>query len=1152
MASTTPTVHAPVPLARATHQRHARFLGLHETCTAITSGSILAFFGSTVMYPKEILGNPYDLTAAWIPVILVFFVDAAFLLGSFLRGRHGHAMLLVANVATAIGSLAVTLAFVAYTTTNMEPWVVQLAWFLRDNGILTGLYLGSAAFAAIMAVTSMLARAPIEKDAGRDVARRLGIVVACIAAGFAISSIMYRHVSPFSVLLVQVVASSISAGSSILPGLGSWASGDPPVACLRGETRFHRPRRGPIARGNDPLRAIHDRLEAAGTERLAFWWTLVLLCLGNAGILVFILDAFPRSTADSMMLVLIAFLVVFVSTVFSRARRRSDAILAGNGIRRIHTGGLAWVDGIRCLLVVVVACGACYYFPYVMYLPDVLARASVFAVAGALACTAAWGRRWLATAIYAACVMVLLLTLQACLVDAVTNAYNYYGPEDVYFPFLFIHGWEHAAMVGIPAGYLSCHEILSLARWNDGGDATQRGIVISMLAMIVPGLASYSSWGIWNQFPGGKIETWQRLDVTFQGNQSFYLTTFVLMAMAVAALLLMIVKNAYLAALARRHRASSVRWTASSWSGSPVRARGPLLPRFKAIVIAVAATSGLLIGGSLAIAASFEASRSRPILHHEPGAFAFWLANSTERVSPTERVFLSPRGVIDRFAIHAAANEHVAFQVVWTPLGKSMNDVRCTFSPFVHEANGSWVIPPVAFRARHVQNILGGAFPDILVPFTTLQFHGSTNQVLWITSIIPHDSHAGKYSGTLDITYDFNVERSHENKTVPISFDIHVWNFTIPQTRHLRTQMDGRSDPASLQSFIDHRINDYGIGIPSTLNTSDNTWTYDWASWDANIQWKLDRGANSFIIRGGPGFTYGDDRSPFVDNATLMTRLENWLAGVEAHLVAKNWTPYGYIYYIDEFQMFIPDRYERNRTRYFNDIAVQLAAMKAAAPSIRIMTTTPPSLELAHLMDDIDIYCPIADDYDKETWNTLMANGKEFWMYFCVGPTSPWPNSHLYNRLYETRIMLWQAFLYGLQGFLYWSSNAEYHGGYGFAFNGWGDGWFIHYDDAGNPRDSPRWENYLDAQEDFEYLWLASRALGWLRANSSAFTAAELDQLDARARNALTSVVGERESYTQDPRVLHRARHELGQLLHGLSVHADIAALSEEPWSPVP
>nr|MDO8116987.1 DUF4091 domain-containing protein [Candidatus Sigynarchaeota archaeon] len=105
--------------------------------------------------------------------------------------------------------------------------------------------------------------------------------------------------------------------------------------------------------------------------------------------------------------------------------------------------------------------------------------------------------------------------------------------------------------------------------------------------------------------------------------------------------------------------------------------------------------------------------------------------------------------------------------------------------------------------------------------------------------------------------------------------------------------------------------------------------------------------------------------------------------------------------------------------------------------------------------------------------------GKEFWQYYCVGPGIPWPNSHLYNRLFETRTMLWQCFYYGIQGFLYWSSNARYHGGsYGFGYNGWGDGWFVHFDEyEQHVYESPRWENYLDAQEDFEYLWLANRTI---------------------------------------------------------------------------
>jgi hypothetical protein len=168
-----------------------------------------------------------------------------------------------------------------------------------------------------------------------------------------------------------------------------------------------------------------------------------------------------------------------------------------------------------------------------------------------------------------------------------------------------------------------------------------------------------------------------------------------------------------------------------------------------------------------------------------------------------------------------------------------------------------------------------------------------------------------------------------------------------------------------------------------------------------------------------------------------------------------------------------------------------------------------------------------------------------------VGPQAPWPNSHLYNRLFETRVLLWQCFHYNIPGFLYWSSNAQYHGQYGFGYNGWGDGWFVHIGADGIPYDSPRWENYLDAQEDYEYLWLANRSIAWLRANSSVYSASQLDTFQAAINSAVSSVANDRDVHAQHPAAIFQARASIAAMLEQFSSNVDLLSLGEAQWWPV-
>ncbi|GAB4317092.1 MAG: hypothetical protein Kow0069_19630 [Promethearchaeota archaeon] len=235
----------------------------------------------------------------------------------------------------------------------------------------------------------------------------------------------------------------------------------------------------------------------------------------------------------------------------------------------------------------------------------------------------------------------------------------------------------------------------------------------------------------------------------------------------------------------------------------------------------------------------------------------------------------------------------------------------------------------------------------------------------------------------------------------------------------------------------------------------------------------MDAGFNAFALNHPMGMS----RTPPLGDPKWRNAYGKYLTAATEHLKAKGWLKHAYLYFVDEFQIFVPEGFTREG--YFQFLGEFLDLINSSAPDLPVMTTTPPTRELSHLRDYFDVYCPIASDYNRTEWDDAMAEGKEAWTYFCVWPRAPWPNSHLYNRLFEFRVMLWQTFRYGLDGFLYWSSTAYYHGNYALGYNGWEDGWFVYPDEDGDGwYDSIRWENFRDAQEDFEYLWLCERLGG--------------------------------------------------------------------------
>ncbi|MHA1716812.1 MAG: glycoside hydrolase domain-containing protein [Promethearchaeota archaeon] len=1140
--------------------------------------SVLGFFASVLTMSKEILSGREELTTHWILVFILVGINAGYFVMMFVPRAYKDHITLFSGIGSSIAATFLARSFFIYTRENLEPWIIRLSWFFRDEGLILGIFFGVLVFSAITTLSSLLSWWSVR---GKDSSQKNSIIyenayiILIITILFGFFQYLFRYLS--IELLFTLVPLLFTAGTAAcVPSVvARYSERGFTWDHERGRTVYYRrteglePRR--VDEKNKFFRLIHGTLENAGNERLVFWWSFVLLGLSDAAVIYFLATTYPTGTYEYISYLIIPTIVFIVLTSFSMGKRRADQLYIERSIKRWLTNGIPVLEILRIVGLVLILTGSIYFFPYNIYIPEMLYKTSIFAAIGCILQLLSCKRKILSKVIYNLAIIAVILNFILLYNDAMTNAYNYYGPDDLYYPFQYILSLPHAIITGLSIGVIITRELyrVLVKGIHDGSDSIVRAISVVLGVFVFSFLIAYFGWGmLGSPFPGGKIEVWGGLDLSLEENYDFWLIILAACLIGLAIIVADAFKILYLWLINRirfsrineqrmaKLRASYAKnadglKSAGAKHGESKKANKVLLKQYQAILLGIACFIAL---GAVNVYTSFDSFRqyqSRPVVYYQAGGFALWVANSSERVSPDAKVYLDPANLVKNFTIHAAANEYEAFQLVCTPFGKSLRKPNFWFTNFIDSSTNN-IIPSSAFSARQEVNILDDAFPDVLMPVKD-DITDSRNHAFWISIRVPYGTSPGWYHGSLNFSYNYYLDLHYKRNSVAINFTVHVWNFTMPRMRHLRTQMgspySNRND--TVENFFAHRINDYGISIPSYLNTTTNNWTYDWSSWDANIQWKLDNHANSFIISGGPGWTY-DGRTPFVDNDTLMLRLTNWLKGVEAHLKAKNWTRYGYIYYIDEFQMFIPESYNGNRTAYFKDLEEQLAQMKAAAPELRIMTTTPPSAELATIRDYIDIYCPIAMDYDKKVWNEQMAAGKEFWMYYCVGPRAPWANSHLYNRLFETRIMLWQAYLYGLQGFLYWSTSAQYHGSYGFAYNGYGDGWFIHYDDDLNPYDSIRWENYLDAQEDYEYLWMLNRSINYLRENSSVIDSQMLDVLSARLNELLDSVVGERERHCDRASTLIMARLELGTMLEEVARYFDFTTVMEEKWLPTP
>lgn len=1079
--------------------------------------SVLAFFGIFSLFPVMLMifgeGNTFLLG---LSILVISLPISLFLVSS--RGQANPWLvdtIAGAGILVVLGILVVN----AFTFTSLvsEPWMTQVGWFIRYHGIVIGALLALATLRGMSGMARITADLPWDP---RGRAAAAGIVTALLA-GF-LAGLTW-------ILVTWNVPGVMIAMGCVTVVLAIWDQ---------------------VARVPEGPRVVTGGATPAATRdgRLLLGTLVVMAMISATALVSFPLDATVHVSMDfqgqnlthdlslAQLATLGVLLAGFLVLPFMAGRRVARERLGLGVVRGWKAVGsrfvVASLDGIKVIALLVVASQVIYFYDYELFFPvivPVLACAAAGACAHAVAARSGAGR----AVVLLAGAIVVIATTWLVHADAIHHAYNHNSPEfDTIFTYAFLFSPAWVVATGLGTGILLSEVILSVGFDKPASHASgaARGALLAVCVLV--GAFLVMPFNYLMDSPGGDVGSTAQLDpASFEGS------TFHVMVIAITVLLVLaVVATAASAAIARAFTRATAPPPSSHAGTSRHAARdaGPVLPSPRARkAIGLAVIAGIALLATAGGIAGYLGGRARPVLVHRPGQFHAWLASSTERVAPHESIALPSSPVIAGAALTLARNEYGAFQVVFSLASAPINDVSLTVSDLEHEDGASPPLSGSAWTVRKVGRVLGDLYHDVLVPFTVVDLVPGSNHVFHFSTRTPANATPGAYTGAVRVA-------SGPDTIATFAIRVEIWNFTVPVTRHLRANIGGHSsDIALIDNYNFHRINDYGHGVAASLNPATNEWTFTWDTFDALVQYKLDGGMNAFTVP-----YYLEGRDPDIDNPVEMLRMKNYLAGIQHHLDGKNWTRYAYIYFIDEFQMFVPPQYTRDQ--YFARLATLLAAMKEAAPGLRVMTTTPPSAELHVLRDYIDVFCPVTYDYDQGRWEERQRTGAEFWMYPCVQPFAPWPNSHLYNRLYECRVLLWQAWHYRIDGFLYWSSMAYYHGKNGMGYNGYGDGWFIHIVN-GTYLDSLRWENYLDGQEDYEYLWLANATLAEVERQGLLSPDAIARRRDELAR-VILSVTGDKWRYTDDPATVHDARAIVGTIIHELSALVATDPIGEAPW----
>ncbi|TFF95634.1 MAG: DUF4091 domain-containing protein [Promethearchaeota archaeon] len=1140
---------------------------MYEVLSLSLGLSVLFLFGVLSFFPKEIMLMADGQTWFWAFIFISLSTFFAFLILSFYKHQFSLYIMRISDLLIVFLSILCSIYFLIFTQDLMDPWIMQTAWFLRYYGFLVGFLLGLVCFKTITGFSFLIAKSNEEEAEKFKEKTVFGIVFSSFCF-FMVEVQLLREYTLLSVFLylfilhVVLLSASLVLISNVVYKDKLRLSSSPQIPDFGGSERDSR------------FQKFNKKLIKAKTDRSSFWWLFFpLLATAILSVVIAILYPFelymdisfpwqnstvfvslPLIQILSYLLLIALFFILIFAVIGGRAKNKYHSLLKEGKHSRLKTSLLGLVDSLRFLGLWFAISLLLYFYDYPLFFPRIISSYLFFGLFGAALYFIAGRKQRNRHLLYAFAIILLVINLGLIYQDGMYNYENYYdGGFEITFPFQFLHSPLNLITVGLAIGILISDILLNYGfKYTKGGDSPNRGALLS-ISCFLGGLLMMIALYLMNN-PGGDPP------LTDQTNEMFYLFCLGLSLILLVGLMFNYALTELIFPYYQKLKGRDFkeRKVPSSKKSKKVLAHTEEEEtwRKKLVVGSLITLMVISIFGGLAIYMTFQETYQKPVIAYSPGNYYIWVQNSSERVSRDMEISLASSPRIEEIEFSMAKNEYHAVQLVWRPLGGSIKSLSYEISNFVHEEDENEIIFSNCCSLRHEEYIIEGEFPDVLIPFTQMDLTEHQNYVFWFSLKTPYEIEAGTYEG--EIKFEFN-----EKETEKIKIKIEVWDFAIPKMRHLRSNIGWtRGTSQQIENYFYHRMNDYGVPIRYTddieklnteeeyscyYNTSNEQWVFNWTWWDNLTEYKLNNSMNAFAVQYPLGIADGG-RVPYIEDDERMGKMKKWLKRVESHLIDKHWLNYSFYYFIDEFQIFIPEEYD-SREDYFEDVEELLKEMKDAAPKIKIMTTTPPSEELKDLRKYIDIYCPVSSDRDKDRWDERLEADCEFWMYACVGPMAPWPNSHLYNRLYECRILLWQCWLYDLHGFLYWASQAYYHGQYGIGYNGYGDGWFL-YERKGQLYDSLRWENYLDAQEDFEVLWLMDAAIQYLEENEGIVSRDKVKSLKETMNDILQSVVGERWKYCDHPLTVYMARDQIGEILDDLSGDVNLTAIGESKWTP--
>ena len=457
-------------------------------------------------------------------------------------------------------------------------------------------------------------------------------------------------------------------------------------------------------------------------------------------------------------------------------------------------------------------------------------------------------------------------------------------------------------------------------------------------------------------------------------------------------------------------------------------------------------------------------------LSQSTAAMQLWTTVPSRRVFPDDPL---PEAIDAEIRVYAAANEFEPFQLIVRP--ETSTSATVSIGSFGNSIEVQ-LYQVKTVDITQVSDNLGrtGPYPDPLWPIengATVSLSGGENSAFWFSVKVPPNTPAGDYTTTVSIG------------TLSIPVQLHVFHFTVPQTLHVRSQMNFSHNTVlsaysvsgtgpeywmyvdmMKQFFIDHRLTPKSVLWSGGLTGSGGASyiNYDCATGeltDPHGIWGFEQPATRYLdgdglmsgtfsqpFNGGTGFpsfmgitfqnndasqdqrpssfcstprTSADWYTADNPNSTYNTKWFNYMADTENYLNNLGYLDKAYYYFANEPQ----DQADYDAVAWYSQ------QLKAAAPNLKLMVSEEPRPEIynhpLYPGAKIDIWLPVLNNFDPAVSGDREQNhGEETWIYFLHGTRPPYFNPiTLDHPGIESKLTGWFLWKYRLKGIAYYSMN---------------------------------------------------------------------------------------------------------------------------------